>query len=482
MKTRFLRSWKLVMTLVGVALTGGILSGPGYIADAEETALADVPNAVSASQPASQPTAPTPPDVKLSPGASEIAKLAQAGLGEDVMLAYVGNVNSGFSLGSDQIVYLNDLGVSGTVVKAMIQRDAELAANAQAWAAANQTPVTPNTPAPTPPPVPSDDGAYPSPPSDNSGAVNPGDMANDANPGDYPATDDTGYFYNSLAPYGSWIYVGGAGLCWQPTVCVGNHDWQPYFDRGRWVHTDCGWYWQSDYSWGWAAFHYGRWFDDGRRGWVWKPDHVWGPAWVSWRQSEDYCGWAPLPPSAHFVPGTGFQFRGHSVPANFDFGLRASHYTFIPVGRMTDYSPYRYAVSSSKQADLYNQSTAINHITFEHNRVVSHGIDPQQVALASGIQVRTAEIHETPRSPNTTVLSDHMAKQGDSLMIFRPQLIPPSATARPRQFFVPSGQRSLGAPKTSLNISTPNLTVVTVDFSPPLRPRSNASPPRCRRY
>ncbi len=451
MKTRFLRSWKLVIILAGLPLAKGNFSGPGSAAAAQEAAPVDSPLVappVPDNPPAAlQPAVPAPPAIRLSPGATEIAKLARAGLGEDVMLAYVSNINSTFNLGSDQIVYLNDLGVSGTVVKAMIQSDAQYNAAAQAWAAGNQPPPVPPS---SPPPVPADNGSYSNPSDDNPAVtVDPGDMTDYTNPGDYGTADDTDYFYNSLMPYGSWVYVSGAGLCWQPTVCRANRAWQPYLDRGRWVYTDCGWYWQSDYSWGWAAFHYGRWFNDRGRGWVWRPDHVWGPAWVSWRQSAEICGWAPLPPSARFAPGTGFQYRGHAVPANFDFGLRASQYTFIPVARMTDYSPYRYAASSSESGALFSQTAAINHVAFEHNRVVSRGIDPRQVAMASGIEVRQAEVHESAVNPNGGVMSDHMSKQGNSLMIFRPQLSAPG-TASPRQFSAPPS-RNPGASKSSMN-------------------------------
>ena len=54
--------------------------------------------------------------------------------------------------------------------------------------------------------------------------------------------------------------MAGYGPCWQPTVVVVNPGWQPYCNGGHWVYTDCGWYWLSGYSWGWAPFHYGRWF------------------------------------------------------------------------------------------------------------------------------------------------------------------------------------------------------------------------------
>ena len=63
-------------------------------------------------------------------------------------------------------------------------------------------------------------------------------------------------FYDSLSPYGTWVYVNGYGSCWRPTVVVANPGWQPYFDGGHWVYTDSGWYWMSDYSWGWAPLHW----------------------------------------------------------------------------------------------------------------------------------------------------------------------------------------------------------------------------------
>src|SRR5258708_5166393 len=34
------------------------------------------------------------------------------------------------------------------------------------------------------------------------------------------------FFYDTLAPYGDWIEVGGYGLCWTPTNV--DRDWSPY--------------------------------------------------------------------------------------------------------------------------------------------------------------------------------------------------------------------------------------------------------------
>ena len=87
-------------------------------------------------------------------------------------------------------------------------------------------------------------------------------------------------FYHELAPYGSWVHNPQHGQVWIPNV---GSRFQPYVTRGHWVMTDYGNTWVSDYNWGWAAFHYGRWYLDDYHGWAWVPGHEWGPAWVAWR-------------------------------------------------------------------------------------------------------------------------------------------------------------------------------------------------------
>src|SRR5688572_4497906 len=64
-----------------------------------------------------------PETVAISPGLAEVVKLAQAGVGEEVILAYVEKYEGHFDVGADQILYLNDLGVSGTVITSMLKHD-----------------------------------------------------------------------------------------------------------------------------------------------------------------------------------------------------------------------------------------------------------------------------------------------------------------------------------------------------------------------
>ena len=120
-----------------------------------------------------------------------------------------------------------------------------------------------------------------------------------------PAVDsyDDGYdpeayteFQQDLAPYGNWIDDGTYGRVWQPEASLVGADFTPYYSGGHWTLTEFGWTWVSDWSWGWAPFHYGRWIIVSGYGWCWVPGTLWGPAWVAWRAGSGYVGWAALPP------------------------------------------------------------------------------------------------------------------------------------------------------------------------------------------
>ncbi len=124
-------------------------------------------------------------------------------------------------------------------------------------------------------------------------------------------------FEAPLAGQGTWLEVKWYGHCWRP-ACVAA-GWRPYCN-GRWIWSECGWYWQSEEPWGWACYHYGYWVDAPEVGWVWVPDVEWGPAWVSWRYGGGFAGWAPLPPPRFFF------FAREAAPSQFAF-VAAAHFS-----------------------------------------------------------------------------------------------------------------------------------------------------------
>ena len=106
-------------------------------------------------------------------------------------------------------------------------------------------------------------------------------------------------FQSTLDPHGTWVDDPTYGTVWTPNVDEVGADFAPYLSAGHWSYDD-GDVWVSDYTWGWAAFHYGRWVWLEDRGWSWIPGRLYADAWVVWRLGEDgsgYVGWAPMAPT-----------------------------------------------------------------------------------------------------------------------------------------------------------------------------------------
>jgi len=143
-------------------------------------------------------------------------------------------------------------------------------------------------------------------------------------------------FYDPLSSLGAWVDIGPYGRCWHPNDI--GPDWRPYTD-GAWEYTDAGWCWVSDEPFAWACYHYGSWVNDPSHGWCWIPATDWAPAWVTWRYSDDYVGWAPCGP------------RETEAPAR-DFVFVDAHHFHDPIRR---------------GSLIVNNSTIINRTTVVHN-------------------------------------------------------------------------------------------------------------------
>ncbi len=186
-----------------------------------------------------------------------------------------------------------------------------------------------------PPPPPPSDGAALSPPRD--GAPQDGPPPDGAPPGPPDGTtggpdDGSGYadadpsalsdFRSALEPYGNWVDDPTYGTVWVPSPGVVGEGFAPYVSAGHWAYDD-DYVWVSDYDWGWAPFHYGRWVYAGPMGWEWIPGRTYAGAWVAWRYGVGdwgYVGWAPLGPTwcwrggravgIGFVPRAPYSFVG----------------------------------------------------------------------------------------------------------------------------------------------------------------------------
>lgn len=149
----------------------------------------------------------------------------------------------------------------------------------------------------------------PTPPATTEVAPSSSDVAIGADDDAYADTDPSALteFRPVLEDHGQWVDDSTYGTVWVPAEREVGSDFQPYVSAGHWTYSDTtNWVWVSDYSWGWAPFHYGRWVYLSGYGWSWIPGRRYAGAWVVWRTGPygyDYIGWAPAPPDYYWYNG-----------------------------------------------------------------------------------------------------------------------------------------------------------------------------------
>jgi hypothetical protein len=172
------------------------------------------------------------------------------------------------------------------------------------------------------------------------GAEDPGNVVAGELPSgadSYADTDPSALtdFHAALDPYGQWTEDPSYGTIWQPSAGVVGDDFAPYETAGHWSYGD-DYVWVSDYSWGWAPFHYGRWVY-ATNGWGWIPGRQYAGAWTTWRTGygaySGYVGWAPLPPTYYWRGGVALGI-GTVPPAAYGFCQTGSLFSSNLSGRM----------------------------------------------------------------------------------------------------------------------------------------------------
>jgi len=230
---------------------------------------------------------------------------------------------------------------------------------------------------------------------------------------EYGPDMDMDYMYNYLAPHGNWVNMEPYGYVWTPRHM--GYRWRPY-SQGHWVMTDYGWTWIANEPWGSIPFHYGRWGYDEDFGWFWVPGTVWGPAWVSWRWSDQYAGWAPLPPGVEFRAGMGFASLSFHIPNRFWIFLQAPHFL--------DRDIYRYTLPYERNVTIINITTLHNNISVRDNRIFNEGMGVDNVRRVTRQQVPRYKIQDVQKPGPARVV-------GNDLQVYRPAFRG-NATAKPK--------------------------------------------------
>src|SRR5579862_5505794 len=212
---------------------------------------------------------------------------------------------------------------------------------------------------------------------------------------------------------GRWQQDAEYGPVWYPVgMPLG---WVPY-RFGHWVWVDpWGWTWIDDAPWGFAPFHYGRWFH-GRAGWGWIPGPLgprpyYAPALVTFVDGSGFSvgvgvqAWFPLGPREAFFP-----WYHHD-----DRYLRAVNATNLrgvdieTVIRVRDVSTIHYV---NREVGV----TAVSGTVFRGGEPVGRQV----------VRVRAEEIARAPIAPHPSISPDARAALGG-----RPAVHPPTIARRP---------------------------------------------------
>jgi hypothetical protein len=225
-------------------------------------------------------------------------------------------------------------------------------------------------------------------------------------------------FYDELSPDGEWIEItkdeirddlkDGEGqgyssiiqdgeemvFIWKPALNDGT--WSPY-TNGKWEYTASGWMWVSNYSWGWAVYHYGRWWNSPTYGWVWLPGYVWAPAWVRWRVSEGYIGWCPFSPFAEWKIAEGINVNNYHYnnrDADWVFVDRANFVSEINRTNIVPPAGYKYLIANSQ---------SIINVRSENSRIMNYGADVKDIQVITSKTITQKNIKVTNEKIKTLV-------------------------------------------------------------------------------
>jgi len=214
------------------------------------------------------------------------------------------------------------------------------------------------------------------------------------------------FIYDYLGQFGFWVEYQPYGYVWVPRITLPY--WRPY-TNGRWVWTDYGWTWYSYFDWGWLPFHYGRWDWDDQLGWFWVPDVIWAPAWVVWRFSDLYLGWAPLPPGVEFSFEFGLRWTNRHLPRNY--------WVFVEARRFQENNLINWILPPERNLTIINLTILRDRFTVRNRKlIIDDAIRPEEIERLTRRPVTLVKLKEAKQPTETGIAVN-------TLRIYRPEVI-----------------------------------------------------------
>ena len=233
----------------------------------------------------------------------------------------------------------------------------------------------------------------PAPPAADDGQ---GAVSVPADPNAYADTDPSALtdFHSTLDSHGEWVDDPTYGTVWVPSSEEVGSDFAPYNTHGHWAYDNDEYVWVSDYDWGWAPFHYGRWTYVGGTGWAWIPGRTYAGAWVEWRDGGagyPYVGWAPMPPAYGWRGGVAVGLRSVPAPAyvytgHGDIFSPGVHDHLVPPDRVPEVAAHTtpFTPQGGAGGGVASNGRGIEHPTAMHGPTpASMGIAPSAIPHSS---------------------------------------------------------------------------------------------------
>jgi hypothetical protein len=241
-------------------------------------------------------------------------------------------------------------------------------------------------------------------------------------------------FYDELAPHGEWIEVTdkdvgldlkksssseessgqrkislaelfgikdahayddvsfGAFFVWRPSpnlavsVIAGEPPVYVPYSNGQWINTDAGWYFKAPTRYEEICHHHGRWVYSPALGWIWTPGRVWAPAWVEWREHDNYIAWTPIPPSVYIINNVVI------VPPIFP--VYTERYVIVERKYFLEPGVYKYHYKEHKNKIMIKEWRKIDGVTVMNKTVINKGPDVAGLEKIKGSKIETIQINK----------------------------------------------------------------------------------------
>lgn len=159
------------------------------------------------------------------------------------------------------------------------------------------------------------------------------------------------------------------------------------YTNGQWVNTDAGWYFKAPTPAEEIVSHYGRWVNTPTDGWLWVPGRVWAPAWVDWKQNDEYVSWAPLPPSVYIDNNI------INVPE-----INEDRYVVVEKRYFVEPTIYKYMYKENKNKVMVKEMTKTDGIMIVNKTIINKGPDVNIIQTVYGRNIDLIKIQHVKNS------------------------------------------------------------------------------------